>query len=232
MKYNLESKQTLGEIVAIYPGAVQVFNKHKIDFCCGGFESLKQALSDLGIEEEEFLQSLNEGYTQFMNSKEHYKDWRQAKPVELMDHILETHHVYTKKTLVEIDQMLFKVLKVHYKHHSEELLKVHTLFGALKTELQQHLIKEEENLFPLIEKYEATNDQEVLKAIFQFIKDTEDEHDVAGDVFKELEKATRDFTAPEGACTTFKTVYALMDALEKDVFNHIHLENSVLFKML
>ena len=109
---------------------------------------------------------------------------------------------------------------------------MHRYFGTLKTELEEHLIKEEENLFPLIEKFEITKDDSVLSEIHQVIKGTEDEHDAAGNILKELEKITRDFNAPEGACTSFKLVYTKLHDLEKDLFIHIYLENSVLFNML
>ena len=50
--------------------------------------------------------------------------------------------------------------------------------------------------------------------------------------FKKLEKVTEDFTAPVGSCITFQRTYKLIDALEKDIFKHIHLENCVIFKMM
>lgn len=126
---------------------------------------------------------------------------------------------------------MFKILKVHFKHHSEELLKVHRLFGSLKTELEEHLVKEEENLFPLIMAWEKTKDERTLSDIHRFIKDTESEHDAAGDILKEMEKITSDFTPPEGTCATYRLVYSRLHALQKDLFIHIYLENSVLFHM-
>ena len=99
----------------------------------------------------------------------------------------------TKNQLKEIDTLLFKILKVHFQDHSEELLKVHRYFGSLKTELEEHLIKEEEQLFPLIERFELTKDDSILSKIHQVIKDTEDEHEAAGNILKELEKISPRF---------------------------------------
>lgn len=223
--------QKLGEIVSIFPGSAEIFQKYKIDYCCGGHDSLKEALDEKGLMHESIVKELNDEYEKFKNSNGDYKDWRKEDPIVLMKHIQHVHHDYTYKTLSEIDPLMRKILKVHFKHNSEELLKVHKLFGTLKIELEEHLVKEEENLFPLIEQYEKTKDQKTLKEIRKFIKETEDEHDIAGDIFKELEEVTRDFKAPEGACTTFQLVYTKIDALEKDIFTHIYLENSVLFNM-
>lgn len=222
---------SLGEIVSVFPGSTAVFNNYKIDYCCGGDRSLEGALEEANIDLNNFLNDLNSLYAVFIGSASNFVDVRSKKPRELIDYILDTHHVYVKKVLQEIDDLIFKILKVHFNDHSEELLKVHSLFGTLKTELEAHLIKEEENLFPLILSYEKSKDEKILKAIKKFINDTEDEHDLAGDVLKELEIITRDFKNPAGTCITFKRAYELLGELQKDIFNHVHLENSVLFKM-
>lgn len=227
----INEKQGLGEVVSIYPGATEIFNRYKIDYCCGGHDTLAKALEEIDLDSEKIIEELNIGYEKFINSNSEYKDWRNEKPSALISHIVQTHHEFTKIQLKEIDILLFKVLKVHFKLHSEELLKVHRYFGTLKTELEEHLIKEEEVLFPLIENFEITKDDSVLSQIQQIIKNTEEEHDAAGNILKELEKITRDFKAPEGACTSFKLVYTKLHDLEKDLFIHIYLENSVLFKM-
>ena len=232
MEKIINKNQSLGEIVSIFPGASEIFNRYKIDYCCGGHDTLAAALDEINLDHEKVIEELNNEYEKFIKTNSEYKDWRKEKPSTLIKHIVETHHEFTKNQLKEIDTLLFKVLKVHFKNHSEELLKVHKYFGTLKTELEEHLIKEEENLFPLIETFEITKEGSVLSEIHQVIKNTEDEHDATGNIIKELEKITRDFNAPEGACTSFKLVYTKLHDLEKDLFIHIYLENSVLFNML
>ena len=232
MEKIINKNQSLGEIVSIFPGASEIFNRYKIDYCCGGHDTLAAALDEINLDHEKVIEELNNEYEKFIKTNSEYKDWRKEKPSTLIKHIVETHHEFTKNQLKEIDTLLFKVLKVHFKNHGEELLKVHKYFGTLKTELEEHLIKEEENLFPLIETFEITKEGSVLSEIHQVIKNTEDEHDAAGNIIKELEKITRDFNAPVGACTSFKLVYTKLHDLEKDLFIHIYLENSVLFNML
>ncbi|MBU3113717.1 iron-sulfur cluster repair di-iron protein [Clostridium lacusfryxellense] len=231
MEKIINGNQSLGEVVSIFPGAAEIFNTYKIDYCCGGHDTLAGALDEIEIDNGKIIEELNNAYEEFIKNNSEYKDWRKEKPSTLIKHIVQTHHEFTKKQLREIDILLFKVLKVHFNHHSEELLKVHRNFGNLKIELEEHLIKEEENLFPLIENYEITKNEVVLSEIQKIIKDTESEHDAAGNIIKELEKITRDFNAPEGACTSFKLVYTKIHDLEKDLFIHIYLENSVLFNM-
>ncbi len=232
MERIINKNQKLGEVVSNFPGATEIFNKYKIDYCCGGHDTLGEALEELSLDHNEIIEELNSEYEKFIKSNSEYKDWRKENPTALIKHIVQTHHEFTKNQLREIDALLFKVLKVHFKHHSDELLKVHRHFGSLKTELEEHLIKEEEHLFPLIENYEMSKDERILSEIREELSNTEDEHDAAGNILKELEKITRDFTAPAGACTTFKLVYTKLHELEKDLFIHIYLENSVLFNML
>ena len=231
MEKVINRDQGLGEIVSIFPGAAEIFNKYKIDYCCGGHDTLAGALDAIEIDKDKIIGELNNEYEKFIKSNSEYKDWRKEKTSALIKHIVQNHHEFTKKQLSEIDILLLKVLKVHFKLHSEELLKVHRNFGNLKIELEEHLIKEEEVLFPLIENFEITKDENTLLKIQYIIKDTESEHDAAGNIIKELEKITRDFNAPEGACTSFKLVYTKIHDLEKDLFIHIYLENSVLFNM-
>lgn len=37
------------------------------------------------------------------------------------------------------------------------------------------------------------------------------------------------FAVPADACATFKTLYAALEEYEKDLHQHIHLENNILF---
>jgi regulator of cell morphogenesis and NO signaling len=232
MEKIINKNQSLGEIVSIFPGTAEIFNRYKIDYCCGGHDTLAGALDEIAIDHDKIIEELNNEYEKFIKSNSEYKDWRKEKPSVIIKHLVQTHHEFTKKQLKEIDTLLFKVLKVHFQHHSEELLKVHKLFGTLKTELEEHLVKEEEILFPLIEKYEITRDNNILSQINELTKGTEEEHEAAGNILKELEEVTRDFEVPEGGCTSFKLAYTKLHDLEKDLFIHIYLENSVLFPMI
>jgi len=226
----MNSKDTLGNIVSKYPNTISVMNQYKLDYCCGGKDTLELAIENLGLNHMEVVDALKEVIVD--QKIDEVIDWKQASYKEIIDHILSTHHVFMRDVLEELNISLFKLLKVHYKTHGESLLKIHKLFGTLKTELEAHLIKEEENLFPMILSYEQSKDPKVKEAIVKFINDTEDEHDAAGNLFKALANETNDYSVPEGACFTYKRAYELLDALEKDTFNHIHMENSILFEMI
>ena len=71
-----------------------------------------------------------------------------------------------------------------------------------------------------------------LAEAVQTIDVLEQEHEAAGSILKELRKVTNDYTLPEGACTTYTLTYLKLDELETDLFQHIHLENNILFPRL
>lgn len=226
----IEVKSTLGDIVTAYPNTAKIMNRYKIDYCCGGKDILGEVLDKLSLDHETVIKEL-QTEADSINLDE-VVDWKNETLTKIIDYIINKHHVFMRETLDELNMLMFKILKVHYHTDGESLLVVHKLFGTLKTELEEHLVKEEENLFPLIEQYEISGSDETKEKIYKFITDTENEHDAAGDLLKQLEIATNDFTAPDHACYSYKRTFELLDALEKDTFNHIHMENSILFSMI
>lgn len=232
MKNSISREHALGAIVSLYPGSVELFNENRIDYCCGGRRSLGEALEERGLDISAFMFDLNERYQRSIVTEDAKRDWREAGPIEIIEHVLRTHHVFTKRELVEIDSLLFTVLKVHFKIHGDSLLEIHHLFGTLKTELEEHLIKEEENLFPLIEQYVATPNADSAIDLRGLISDTESEHEVAGELLHRIDEATGHFVPPTEACTSYQLVYKKLEMLMRDIFNHIHLENNVLFESL
>jgi regulator of cell morphogenesis and NO signaling len=55
------------------------------------------------------------------------------------------------------------------------------------------------------------------------------EHDNAGSALGQIRDLTGDYNPPESACNTFRGLYYGLAELEKDLLQHIHLENNILF---
>jgi len=94
------------------------------------------------------------------------------------------------------------------------------------------LLKEEQILFPLIKEYDKNPSVNQLQKINEVINETEEEHEGAGDILKELRKITNDFKVPNDGCNTYVITYKIIEELESDLFQHIHLENNILFKRM
>lgn len=227
-KYNMSWR--IGDIVAELPAASEVFKQYRIDFCCGGNRPLSEAVKELKLNESELLEQLDKAYEEAEKSKAQH-DFPNMSRSDLIDYIVNTHHVFVKRILPELSELTTKILRVHGLKH-EELYKVHKLFHNLKTELDAHLIKEEELLFPLIKSYDQNPSKELLDKIISVMNETETEHEGAGDILKELRRITEDYTVPQDVCNTFLMTYEKLQELEADLFQHIHLENNILFRQL
>ena len=55
------------------------------------------------------------------------------------------------------------------------------------------------------------------------------EHDGAGELLRQMREASSDYAVPADACISYQTLYQALDAFEKDLHQHIHLENNILF---
>ncbi|MBI5986091.1 iron-sulfur cluster repair di-iron protein [Clostridium perfringens] len=229
MEKLIRKDYSLGEVVTVYPAVVKKFNDMELDYCCGGNKSLELALKEKGVDVDKFVEDLNKEFKEFKFENSQYVDWREKSSEELISHIVETHHGETFRLLKEIDPLMVKVFRVHFSHDPELLMKVHSLFGKLKCELEEHLLKEENILFPLMIKYDQAKDKEEKKEIEEDIRIIVNEHEAAGDILKELAEVTDDYKVPEWGCISFKLLYDYLHDLEKDLFIHIHKENNILF---
>lgn len=224
--------ESVGDIVTKLPKAADVFRKYKIDFCCGGHRKLAEVIKEQGLKEEVIGEELSAVYEASKKLKNEKQDWKEAPYDQLVDYIVETHHGYLQRELPKLSALTTKILRVHGIDHGEVLSQVHKFFHSLKAELEQHLIKEEELVFPLIREYQKNPSQELLKRIDRANKELEEEHEGAGGLLKKLRKITNDYHVPSGGCHSFELTYRGLEELEGDTFQHVHLENNILFPRL
>lgn len=219
----------LADIVKVFPKAIEIFNQQRIDYCCGGKHSLEEALNEKNLDVDSYVINLNKELSEYDETQKSRLDQsRYSLAVdELIDVIIQTHHVEERKMLTQLDHLVNKILIVHYEHHKEELLKIHRLFADLKKELEEHFVKEEKVVFPLMIQIQR-EETDALKA-FEYIKELEEEHEAAGEIIKELQAVTSDFTPPQDVCPTYIGTYETLKRLVEDIFMHIYYESSVLF---
>jgi regulator of cell morphogenesis and NO signaling len=55
------------------------------------------------------------------------------------------------------------------------------------------------------------------------------EHETVGGLLRELRALSSNYTVPPDGCISYQTLYYLLEAFEKDLHQHIHLENNILF---
>ncbi|OGX61524.1 MAG: iron-sulfur cluster repair di-iron protein [Paenibacillus sp. RIFOXYA1_FULL_44_5] len=219
----------IGEIVSKFPGASYLFKDNHIDFCCGGDRTLTAALMELKLEEDEFLAKLNVTYAASKIIQTLKVNWLEAASTDLIEYVVSTHHGYLQKELPVLSELINKIVRVHGPNHGEMLLKLNQLFQLMKKELEQHLIAEEQLAFPLIKEYDLIPSAILLNKINETLAELETEHSTVGDLLKEMRAVTNDYELPEDACRTYTLTFHKLEEMEADLFQHIHLENNILF---
>ena len=218
MKRIFTENSVIGDIVTQFPKASDLFKSYRIDFCCGGNRPIIDAINERSLSAEEILTKLNTLYHETKQLNESEFDWKTASYSELIDYIVNKHHRYLNEELPLLSPYVTKVLRVHGAGQPH-LAQIHKLFHELKTELEQHLIKEETEDFPLILAFEQNPTDENYMKLRKVVDELENEHNHAGDIIKELRKVTNDFTPPVGACGTYRLVYQRLEALESDLLS-------------
>jgi regulator of cell morphogenesis and NO signaling len=229
--------KTVGEIAAEMPCATREFEQLGIDYCCGGSRTLGEACVEANISVDEILARLEKSSTfgpSEPSDDRQKQDWQKQLLADLIAHITSTHHAFVRSECPRIETLAAKVVEVHGKNHPE-LLQVRQVFSALAAELGAHLMKEEQVLFPYILRMEesALAGEPAPPAMFGTIMNPVrmmmQEHDSAGDALRSLRTVTKDYTAPEDVCISYRTLYEALQGFEADLHQHIHLENNILF---
>jgi len=220
---------TVAQLAIAHPGALSVFTKYNIDYCCGGNRSLEEACHRIGLEPEVISAEIeaNAGATDALSALKP-DTWSSGL---LVDFIVQNHHAYVRNATPELEALLDKVCSRH-GNDSLELLKVREYFLDLSEELSAHMEKEEKVLFPLIKRLELhLNEGTPLEKVIQGpIAAMEDEHESAGDLIKQIRYLSNNYTPPDFACPTFKITYQRLKEFDQDLMRHIHLENNILFE--
>ncbi|WP_255992234.1 iron-sulfur cluster repair protein YtfE [Chitinolyticbacter albus] len=209
--------RSLGQIACDIPGATALFHRHKLDFCCGGGRSLREAAERRRLNAEELADALQ----QLADSNQGGTDWREVSRERLIDHILQRYHERHREQLPELIRLARRVEQVH-GDRADCPLGLADFLAAMLQELESHMQKEEQILFPMLRQVgpgQVSGPITVMRS----------EHDQHGEALDELERLTHDFTPPTDACNTWRALFAGAAQLKQDLMQHIHLENNVLF---
>ncbi|MBY7142038.1 iron-sulfur cluster repair di-iron protein [Virgibacillus sp. NKC19-3] len=222
---------TPAAIVKVFPKASDLFKERQIDFCCGGDRALKDTFAEKNLDETAVLSALNTAYERWQREDHHVIDWDTMPLPELVDHIVYHHHAYLAEELPALGEFVTKVFRKHGgdQPHLQEL---HRLYNDFKVEMEEHTLKEERDVFPLIKEYEKNPSETLLEQIHVANEALEEEHDTCGDILKRMRVITDGFQPHAYACGSYQITYARLAELEENTFQHIHLENNVLFKRL
>ena len=217
--------ETVGELAAKDIRKAEVFRKRGIDFCCGGKKTLKEAAAAAGVAEDQLrseLAAAEKGVA--VQGAHNFDAWDLGF---LADYIHNVHHRYVREQGPIIEQLADKVAARHGAEHPELITLAQGLHGLL-AELYDHLRKEEEDLFPVIKELEQGVGHQPDKAV-EAVRFMEQEHETAGEGLRHLRHITNDYELPANACNSYTYLFEKIQEFESDLFQHIHLENNILF---
>ena len=226
MMQTINIQTTVGELVKERPGRARIFEKFKIDYCCGGKIPLAEACEKRGVDAEVVRQAILGDEA----APDSFVDADAMSLTELADHIIATHHDHLREELPRLDFMTRKVAAVH-GDGEPRLQQIREIFVAFQDELTHHMEKEEQILFPMIRVIHSADSAPEFHcgSLANPIQVMESEHDNAGNALEQFRTLTDDYTPPEWACNTFRAMYHGLAELEQNMHQHVHKENNVLF---
>lgn len=223
----LNQETTIGELVRAAPIRARVFEKLGIDYCCGGKKPLAEVCAAKGLDAATVLTML-EALDGAANGDAPV-DANAMSMAQLCDHIETAHHGYLREELPRLDFMTRKVAAVHGADEPR-LIEIRSVFERFAPEMMSHMADEESVVFPRIRTLDSpavspTGREELNAAISEL----EREHADAGGALERFRELTDGYVPPEWACNTFRALYDGLARLERDMHQHVHKENNLLF---
>jgi regulator of cell morphogenesis and NO signaling len=214
----MDATSTLADLAVTEPAAARVFYRHGLDFCCGGRRPLADACTAKGLDAGAVLADIA------AESRAVPADaprWDRRPLADLVDHIVVRYHATLRRALPEL---LAFATKVELRHADKPACP-HGLAATLRAmvgEVEDHLAKEEQILFPMIVKGQGRYADGPVQVM-------EHEHDTHGRTLEKLRALTNDYQPPAGACITWQALYLGLREVDQELMEHIHLENNILF---
>jgi regulator of cell morphogenesis and NO signaling len=212
---NIEQK--LGDLVTTHPVAAKVLQRYRLDYCCGGKQSLAEACKAESIDPEAVLRDIE---TESTNAPDSTR-WDQRPLHELVQHILDRYHAPLRLELPRLIELAEKVERVH-AGKPDLPTGLADLLSRISEDIENHLAKEEQILFPLIVAGRGPTAHMPVQVMIQ-------EHDDHGQDLRRIRELTHDMAVPPHGCATWKELYRSLLAFEVELMDHIHLENNILF---
>ncbi len=224
----ITSETPVCDIAVEHPTVIPVLERLGIDYCCGGRHTLAEACTKNDVDLAPVLEEL---VRQQRNANAPEDNWQKTSLNEIADYIVQMHHTFTREQINLINDLMKKVEGRHGADHPE-VFEIGKVFALVSSELTHHFFCEENILFPYIGKMEA-GQHAALPPVFgnveQPIARMMMDHDQAGEELRELRGLTCNYTPPTAACPTWRALYRALEDLERDLHQHIHLENNILF---
>lgn len=213
----IHADATLADLATSWAGASRVFQRHDLDFCCQGKRTLAAACRERRLAVDDLLAELRAELTPI----DAVDDWRERPLVQVLAHVVEHFHAGHRNELPRLIAMAEKVERVHGdKPGCPVGLAAH--LHVVAHDLEQHMQKEEVVLFPMIVAGAGARAWAPIQCMTA-------EHDEHGRALARMRELAHGYQPPAHACGTWRALYLGLAEFEREVMEHVHLENHVLF---
>ncbi|MFN7995403.1 MAG: hemerythrin domain-containing protein [Bryobacteraceae bacterium] len=160
--------------------------------------------------------------------------WNDRPLNELMNHIVTAHHAFCRHEVIRLSSLFKEVVGKHTKDYPD-LKRMEALFAAMAKDLQMHLVKEEQTLFPYIARVEEAVQQNTPVSWPAFgtvenpIRMMVLEHDQTGQELSQIRRLSNGYTPPSGAPESLAALFDSLRVFDLDMNEHIHAEDHLLF---
>ena len=228
MTTTIDPHMTLGELVNAHPGLAREFERRGMDYCCGGGQPLADACADQGLDPTVTVSELTA-----VSTADDTVGWSTMGAAELVDHLEATHHRYLWEEMPRLSALVAKVVSVHGVRHPE-LHAIAACYEEARADLEPHLAKEEQVLFPMIRELATASSAPSFHCgtLRNPISVMLREHDAVGELLARLRRLTNGYVPPADGCASYVTCFAALAELEADTHLHIHKENNLLFPLV
>jgi regulator of cell morphogenesis and NO signaling len=221
----LSTQSSVGQFVAQTPGRARLLEQLGIDYCCGGKRPLADVCTEHNLDADDVCQKLL-AYEPSPGDQD--RDWNQTTMTELCDHLESEHRTLLQEDLPRLVELSAKVAHAHGEA-MPVLRDVAAVVENLRQELVPHMAGEETELFPLVREIEATGCGTDAGAINDPIGSMESEHEAVGALLARLNALTDGYDVNQARCTTHRVLLDALATFERDIHQHVHKENNILF---
>lgn len=220
----IDPDTSLGALVAERPARAELFEQLRLEYCCGGRQTLGEACAARALDPaavSAMLVAFDAESRQTDSAED--TDWREAGAAALCAHIVTVHHDGLREAFPRLEGLLSTVVRVH-AGREPRLRDVERLFGEIRASLEPHLASEENELFPACIAAERTG----TPVPARMLSEHESEHVELGHALVALRILCDGYERDAGLCNTHRALLDGLEAFEQDLHRHVHEENNIL----
>lgn len=163
------------------------------------------------------------------------EEWTQAPLYSLIERLVRDHRSWRVKDFPMIEYLFDRIEDTPGSMQPPGLISLRRAFYRLRAEMEGHMSREENVLFPAIVDTEShavaglASPRSIFGSMQNPINMLEDDHDHEDRYLAVMRDAAHGYQLPEGADENLRTLFGALQALEAAMHAHTRIESSILF---